>query len=47
MDSVWVSSAMGALKALALVCDIITFPVYLVLQHPWKQRQLAKRPKVI
>lgn len=46
MDSLWVQTAIGAIKALAFVCDIITFPIYLVLQQPWKRRTLSRRIKV-
>lgn len=46
MESFWIQSAIGAIKAFAFVCDIITLPVYLVLQRPWKRRQEAKRVKV-
>ncbi|KAL9914432.1 acyl-CoA synthetase long-chain isoform 3-T6 [Glossina fuscipes fuscipes] len=47
MDSFWIQGAIGAIKAIAFVCDIITLPVYLVLQRPWKQRQESKRVKAI
>ncbi|KAI8123759.1 Long-chain-fatty-acid--CoA ligase 4 [Lucilia cuprina] len=46
MESFWIQSAIGAIKAIAFVCDIITLPVYLVLQRPWKRRQESKRVKV-
>ncbi|TDG38133.1 hypothetical protein AWZ03_015445, partial [Drosophila navojoa] len=45
MDSFWVQSALGAIKALAFVYDIITLPVYLVMQAPWKRRQDSRRVK--
>lgn len=47
MENVWVESAIGAIKALAFVCDIITYPVYLILQRPWEKKQLSRRVKVI
>lgn len=46
MESFWVQTAISAIRAIAFVCDVITFPVYLVLQQPWKRRQLSKRIKV-
>lgn len=46
MESFWVQSAIGAIKVLAFVCDIITLPVYLVLQRPWKRREESRRVKV-
>lgn len=45
MDGVGINLAIGALKAIAFVCDIITFPVYAVLQKPWKRRELSRRIK--
>lgn len=46
MESLWVQAAISAIRIIAFVCDVITFPVYLVLQQPWKRRQLSKRIKV-
>lgn len=46
MESFWVQTAISAIRALAFVCDVITFPVYLILQRPWRRRQLSKRIKV-
>lgn len=46
MDGIGVQLAVGAFKAIALVYDILTFPVYLILQQPWRTRQLSRRPKV-
>lgn len=31
---------------LSFVYDVITFPVYIALQKPWKRRQLSRRIKV-
>uniref|UniRef100_U5EWU9 long-chain-fatty-acid--CoA ligase n=1 Tax=Corethrella appendiculata TaxID=1370023 RepID=U5EWU9_9DIPT len=45
MESFWVQSAIGAIKFIAFVCDIISMPVYVVLQKPWKRRELARRVK--
>ena len=46
MESVWVQSAIGAIKIITMVYDIITMPIYLAIQRPWKRRQLARRVKV-
>lgn len=46
MESFWVKTAIGAIHAISFVCDVITFPVYLFLQKPWRRRQLARRAKV-
>lgn len=46
MESIWVQTAISAIRVIAFVCDVITFPIYLVLQQPWKRRQLSKRIKV-
>ncbi|XP_055326866.1 long-chain-fatty-acid--CoA ligase 4-like isoform X2 [Sitodiplosis mosellana] len=43
MDSSWVQTAINAIRVVSFVCDVITFPVYLVVQQPWKRRQLSKR----
>ncbi|XP_055542073.1 long-chain-fatty-acid--CoA ligase 4 isoform X1 [Wyeomyia smithii] len=45
MESFWVQTAIGAIKIIAMVYDIITMPIYLILQRPWKRRALAKRVK--
>ncbi|XP_071454206.1 long-chain-fatty-acid--CoA ligase 4 isoform X1 [Hetaerina americana] len=45
MDNIWVNGAIGTIKAIAFVCDIITYPVYLVLQKPWEKKSLSKRIK--
>lgn len=46
MESFWVQAAIGAIKCVAFVCDVLTFPIYLVLQKPWRRRALSKRIKV-
>ncbi|XP_058792342.1 long-chain-fatty-acid--CoA ligase 4 isoform X1 [Phymastichus coffea] len=45
MDSVWITGAVGAIKALSYVYDLITFPVYLLLQRPWEKRKASRRIK--
>ncbi|XP_055694254.1 long-chain-fatty-acid--CoA ligase 4 isoform X2 [Lutzomyia longipalpis] len=45
MESFWVQTAIGAIKCLAFVCDVLTFPIYLALQRPWKRRMLSRRIK--
>lgn len=42
----WVSAVLKAVRAVALVCDIITFPIHLLLQRPWRKRTLSRRIKV-
>ncbi|XP_061378423.1 long-chain-fatty-acid--CoA ligase 4 isoform X2 [Danaus plexippus] len=44
-DSWWVSAALRAIRAVALVFDVITFPVHLVMQRPWRKRALSRRIK--
>jgi len=46
MESFWVKSAIGAIKAIAFVYDIITAPIYMVIQKPWKRREESRRVKV-
>uniref|UniRef100_A0A1B6E8J8 long-chain-fatty-acid--CoA ligase n=1 Tax=Clastoptera arizonana TaxID=38151 RepID=A0A1B6E8J8_9HEMI len=45
MENIWIEGAIGAIKALAFVCDIITYPVYLLLQRPWEKKRLSRRIK--
>ncbi|XP_017768063.1 PREDICTED: long-chain-fatty-acid--CoA ligase 4 isoform X2 [Nicrophorus vespilloides] len=45
MDGLGFTLAIGALKAFAFVYDIITFPVYILFQRPWKVRALSRRSK--
>ncbi|XP_063922554.1 long-chain-fatty-acid--CoA ligase 4 isoform X2 [Zophobas morio] len=45
MDGVGITLAIGALKALAFVYDVLTFPVYVMLQRPWRARSLSRRVK--
>jgi long-chain acyl-CoA synthetase len=46
MGSFWIEGTIGAIKALVFVCDIITYPVYLILQRPWEKKTLSRRVKV-
>ncbi|XP_066584617.1 fatty acid CoA ligase Acsl3 isoform X1 [Prorops nasuta] len=41
----WVTGAISAIKALSYVYDLLTFPVYLILQRPWEKRKASRRPK--
>lgn len=45
MESFWIQGAIGAINVISFVYDIVTLPVYLVLQRPWKRRQDARRVK--
>ncbi|XP_014369067.2 long-chain-fatty-acid--CoA ligase 4 isoform X2 [Papilio machaon] len=44
-ESWWVSAALRTIRAVALVCDILTFPIHLLLQRPWRKRALSRRIK--
>lgn len=46
MESSWVETAINAIRVVSFMCDVITFPVYLLVQQPWKRRQLSRRLKV-
>jgi hypothetical protein len=46
MESFWIQVALGALKSFSFVYDVITFPIYLLLQRPWKRRVMSRRVKV-
>lgn len=45
MDSILISGTIGAIKAIAFVCDIITYPVHFILQRPWEKKRLSSRVK--
>ncbi|XP_043274109.1 long-chain-fatty-acid--CoA ligase 4 isoform X2 [Venturia canescens] len=45
MEGFWISGAINAIKALSYVYDLLTFPVYLILQRPWEKRKLSRRIK--
>ncbi|XP_043470608.1 long-chain-fatty-acid--CoA ligase 3 isoform X1 [Leptopilina heterotoma] len=45
MNSFWISGAIHAIKALSYVYDLLTFPVYLILQRPWGKRKASRRIK--
>lgn len=44
-DSWWVSAVLRTIRAVALVFDVITFPVHLLIQRPWRKRALSRRIK--
>lgn len=46
MGSFWIEGTIGAIKALVFVCDILTYPVYLMLQRPWEKKAMSRRVKV-
>lgn len=47
MDKIdWVKTAINAVRVITFVCDIITFPIYLAIQQPWKRQERSKRVKV-
>lgn len=45
MESFWITSAISAIKAISYVYDLLTFPVYLVLQRPWETIKASRRKK--
>lgn len=45
MESFWIAGAIYAIKALSYVYDLLTFPVYLILQRPWEKRKASRRIK--
>ncbi|KAF7387892.1 hypothetical protein HZH66_010659 [Vespula vulgaris] len=45
MESFWITSAINAIKALSYLYDLLTFPVYLILQRPWEKRKASRRIK--
>ncbi|XP_031345978.1 long-chain-fatty-acid--CoA ligase 4 isoform X5 [Photinus pyralis] len=47
MDGLGITLAIKTLQAIAFVCDILTFPVYVLFQRPWRNRSLSRRVKAI
>ncbi|XP_076173422.1 acyl-CoA synthetase long-chain isoform X2 [Ptiloglossa arizonensis] len=47
MEGFWISGAIHAIKALSYVYDLLTFPVYLILQRPWGKRKASRRIKAL
>ncbi|XP_034490199.1 long-chain-fatty-acid--CoA ligase 4-like [Drosophila innubila] len=45
MLSFWVQCALVPIKALLFIFDIVTLPIYFILQAPWKAGQDSKRVK--
>lgn len=45
MQGFWICGAIHAIKALSYVYDLLTFPVYLILQRPWEKRKASRRIK--
>lgn len=45
MENFWISCAIHAIKALSYVYDLLTFPVYFILQRPWEKRKASRRIK--
>lgn len=45
MDNIWLEGALGAVKLLALVYDIITYPVYMFVYRPWEKKHLSNQIK--
>ncbi|XP_078048511.1 acyl-CoA synthetase long-chain isoform X2 [Augochlora pura] len=45
MEGFWLAGAIHAIKALSYVYDLLTFPVYLILQRPWEKRKASRRIK--
>lgn len=47
MDKIdWVKTAVNAVRVITFVCDILTFPIYLAIQQPWKRQERSKHVKV-
>lgn len=45
MENFWIQGAIGAINVISFVYDLVTLPVFLVLQKPWKRRQETRRLK--
>ncbi|XP_012545548.2 long-chain-fatty-acid--CoA ligase 4 isoform X2 [Bombyx mori] len=44
-DSWWVSAVLRTIRTVAFVFDVITFPIHLLVQRPWRKRALSRRIK--
>ncbi|KAF7269240.1 acyl-CoA synthetase long-chain isoform X2 [Rhynchophorus ferrugineus] len=45
MEGIGFTIGLGILQTLAFIYDFITFPIYVLLQRPWQQRQKSKKIK--
>ncbi|XP_030754565.1 long-chain-fatty-acid--CoA ligase 3 isoform X2 [Sitophilus oryzae] len=45
MEGVGFAIGLGILQTLAFIYDVLTFPIYVLLQRPWRQRQMARKIK--
>lgn len=46
MSGVLLCGAVVTFKCISLMCDIFTYPIYLIMQQPWRKKQLSNRVKV-
>lgn len=37
---------LSAFKTISFICDVITYPVYLILQQPWNKKHKSRKLKV-
>ncbi|XP_038211707.1 long-chain-fatty-acid--CoA ligase 4 [Zerene cesonia] len=44
-ESWWVSAVLQTIRAVVLVYDILSFPIHLILQRPWRKRSMSRRIK--
>ncbi|XP_023945055.2 long-chain-fatty-acid--CoA ligase 4 isoform X1 [Bicyclus anynana] len=44
-DAWWVSAALRTIRAVVLVFDVLTFPLHLLVQRPWRKRAQSRRIK--
>ena len=45
MEITWIDLVVGAIKVLSVVVDLITLPVYALIQRPWEKRKSSQRIK--
>lgn len=46
MNNLWIQCVIKALSYVGVFYDIITFPVYFLIQRPWVRRNRSQRIKV-
>ncbi|XP_022121866.2 long-chain-fatty-acid--CoA ligase 4 isoform X1 [Pieris rapae] len=44
-ESLWVSAVLQTIRMVVFMYDILSFPVHLVLQRPWRKRSMSRRIK--
>lgn len=46
-QSIFVAIGIGFIKSIVCAYDILTYPIYSIIQKPWEFRQRARRPRAV